>query len=52
MIGHTTSSCSTKMKIGKMINGDKLIEFLKDKSAFKLIENEQVNKFIVLLQNY
>ena len=43
MIGHTTSSCSTKIDIGKMVNGDELILFLNDRCAFKPVENDQVN---------
>lgn len=43
MIGHTTSNYSTKINICKLINGDKLIEFLKDKRTFKPIKNDQID---------
>ena len=43
MTEHTASSCSTKMDIGKIINGDESTNFLKDKCASKPIENDQVN---------
>ena len=40
MTEHTASSCSTKMDIGKIINGDELIKYFKDKCAFKPIETQ------------
>lgn len=48
-MGHTTSSCSRKINIGKIINGDKLIDFLKYKCAFEPIENDQVNNIYHLV---
>ena len=41
-MGNTTSSCATKMNFGKIIIDDELIDILKDKCAFKPIENDQV----------
>ena len=52
MIRHITSGYANKMNIGKIINGDESTIFLKDKCAFKPIENDQVNniyRFVINL---
>ena len=43
MIGFITPGCAIKMNIGIIIKGDDLIILLKDKRAFKSIENDQVS---------
>ena len=52
MIRHITSGYANKMNIGKIINGDESTIFLKNKCAFKPIENDQVNniyRFVINL---
>ena len=47
MIRHIIPGCTTKMNIGIIIKGDDLIVLLKDKCAFKPIENNQINNISV-----
>ena len=43
VIGHTISSCTIKINIGKVVNGGILIEHLQNVHAFKVIDIEQSN---------
>ena len=40
-IGHTTSSCTINIFLGKLFSGDDLIEYIEEKYAFKIIEYKQ-----------
>ena len=40
--GHITTGCPTKINIRKLINGDELINLLKDKCSFRSIKNDEV----------